>query len=319
MKAVFLDFATVGPDELDISPLATLLPDLQVLDSTPSADVVRCIGDAEFVFANKTQLTREVFAAAPSLKFIGLVATGVDNVDLEAAAEQGVAVCNIRGYCTQSVVEHVFGVLLHHAHNIGRYHASVRAGNWQKAENFCMIEYPIRELSAMTLGIVGHGELGRGVERIARQFNMQVLISARPGQEVTPGSGRTRFTDVLRQCDVITLHCPLTIDTRGMISATELKSMRADAILINTARGALVDGAALVDALRDGTIAAAAIDVLSAEPPVNGDPLLNYDGDNLIITPHVAWATKEARQNAINELAANVAAFIAGEERNRIV
>lgn len=319
MSAVFLDFATVGSDGLDISPLKRLLPGLRVLDSTPADAVARRIGAAEFVFANKARLTREVIEACPRLRFIGLVATGVDNVDLEAAAKRGIAVCNIRGYCTQSVIEHVFAVLLNLTHSIGRYRDSVRAGNWQQADNFCMIEFPIRELSAMTLGIVGHGALGQGVANIARQFNMNILISARPGKDALEDEGRTNFNEVLRRCDVISLHCPLTEETRGMLGAEQFAMMKPGAILINTARGALVDSAALVDALGAGQLGGAAIDVLATEPPVDGDPLLDYDGDNLIVTPHIAWGTIEARQNAIDELAANVVAFNEGGNRNRIV
>jgi glycerate dehydrogenase len=170
----------------------------------------------------------------------------------------------------------------------------------------------------MTLGIVGHGELGQGVARIARQFGMQVLLSARPGQASAPVD-RVEFSAFLRRCDVVSLHCPLTDSTRGLFGTAEFELMKPGAILINTARGGLVDSAALVAALQSGTIAAAAIDVLTQEPPVDGDPLLDYAGDNLVITPHIAWATVEARQNAINELAANVIAFLNGEDRYRVV
>jgi glycerate dehydrogenase len=318
MNAVFLDFATVGSAELDIAPLLDVVPRLTVHEQTSAKDVPARIQGAEFVFANKVCFGRELIMAAPDLRFIGLVATGVDNVDLDAAAERGVAVCNIRAYCTQSVVEHVFAVLLSLSHNIPRYQSSVRAGNWQKAANFCLLEYPIRELSAMTLGIVGHGELGQGVARIARQFGMQVLLSARPGQASAPVD-RVEFSAFLRRCDVVSLHCPLTDSTRGLFGTAEFELMKPGAILINTARGGLVDSAALVAALQSGTIAAAAIDVLTQEPPVDGDPLLDYAGDNLVITPHIAWATVEARQNAINELAANVIAFLNGEDRYRVV
>lgn len=319
MKAVFLDFGTMGASELDPSPLAEVVPELQVFDSTPPAEVASRIDGVDFVFINKIRMTEEIISSSPSLRFVGLTATGVDNVDLEAAKKHEVAVCNIRAYCTQSVVEHVFAVLLNLAHNIRRYNALVRSGAWQQADNFCMLEYPIRELSAMTIGIVGHGVLGSGVAEMARQFGMSVMIARRPGQPATPGDGRHDLEDVLRKCDVLSLHCPLTADTRGLIGIDELKLMKPTAILINTARGGLVDSGALVDALADGTIAAAAIDVLPNEPPVDGDPLLDYDGDNLIITPHIAWGTVEARQNAINEVAANLRAFLAGEERNRVV
>ncbi|MDX1404435.1 MAG: D-2-hydroxyacid dehydrogenase [Woeseiaceae bacterium] len=319
MKAVFLDFGTMGASELDPSPLAEVVADFKAFDSTPADLVAERISGVDFVFVNKIRMTEDIIAGAGSLRFIGLTATGVDNVDLEAAKRHQVAVCNIRAYCTQSVVEHVFATLLNLAHNVRRYDALVRSGAWQQADNFCMLEYPIRELSGMTLGIVGHGVLGGGVTDVARTFGMRVMIARRPSQSARADDGRHDLEEVLRACDVLSLHCPLTDETRGLIGAHELKLMKPTAILINTARGGLIDTAALAEALSDGTIAAAAIDVLPDEPPVDGDPLLDYQGDNLIITPHIAWGTVEARQNAIEEVAANVRAFLAGEERNRVV
>jgi len=319
MKAVFLDFGTMGARELDPSPLAEVVADFQVFDSTPQDLVTERIDGVDFVFVNKIRMTKEIISTASSLRFIGLTATGVDNVNLEAARAHKVAVCNIRAYCTQSVVEHVFAVLLNLTHSIRQYDQSVRAGAWQQADNFCMLEYPIRELSAMTIGIVGHGVLGGGVAEIARQFGMTVMIVRRPGQPASPDDGRYAIDDVLKKCDVLSLHCPLTEETLGLIGADQFRTMKPNAILINTARGGLVDTSALVEALGKGTIAAAAIDVLPQEPPVDGDPLLDYEGANLILTPHIAWGTIEARQNAINEVAANVRAFLAGIERNRVV
>lgn len=309
----------MGASELDPSPLAEVVPDFEAFDSTPETEVASRIDGVDFVFINKIRMTEEIISAAKSLRFIGLTATGVDNVDLQAARKYSVAVCNIRAYCTRSVVEHVFAVLLNLAHSIRRYDALVRSGAWQQADNFCMLEYPIRELSGMTIGIVGHGVLGGGVAEVARQFGMSVMMARRPGNEATADDGRHDLRDVLKECDVLSLHCPLTEDTRGLIGADELELMKPTAILINTARGGLIDSGALVDALADGTIAAAAIDVLPNEPPVDGDPLLDYEGDNLIITPHIAWGTVEARQNAIDEVAANLRAFLVGEERNRVV
>jgi glycerate dehydrogenase len=319
MKAAFLDFATVGSDELDVAPLRELTASLEIFDNTAAEEVTARIADCEFVYINKVRMTREIIEGTSKLRFIGLLATGVDNVDLTAANERGVAVCNIRGYCTNSVVEHVFAVLLNLTHSIGRYDASVRAGNWQKAVDFCMLGFPIRELSAMTLGIVGFGELGKGVARIADAFGMSVLVGRRIGTASVTGDARTDLDTLLQSADVVSLHCPLNDETRGMIGERELGLMKPGAILINTARGGLVDSAALARALANGTIAAAAIDVLPQEPPVDGDPLLDYAGDNLIRTPHIAWATFEARQNAINEVAANVRAFLRGEQRNRVV
>ena len=319
MKAVFLDFGTMGAAELDPSPLAEIVSDFEVFDSTPQELVAKRIDGVDFVFANKTRMTEKIISAAGSLCFIGLAATGVDNVDLEAARKHDIAVCNIRAYCTQSVVEHVFAMLLNLTHSIRQYDRSVRGGAWQQADNFCMLEFPIRELSAMTIGIVGYGVLGGRVADIARQFGMSVMIARRPGQEETPDDGRFAIDEVLRECDVLSLHCPLTDETRGLIGAEQLKLMKSSAILINTARGALIDTTALAEALGAGTIAAAAIDVLPQEPPFDGDRLLDYEGDNLILTPHIAWGTVEARQIAINEIAANVRAFLAGVERNRVV
>ena len=317
MKAVFLDYATMGPN-LDLWPLRRLLPDLEIFDATDDSQIGERIHDAEFVFANKIRLTPELLEHSARLRFIGLTATGTDNVDLECAKQHNIAVCNIRAYCTQSVVEHVFGVMLMLTHNLSRYDKSVRAGEWQQADDFCMLTHPVRELSAMTLGIVGYGELGQGVARIAKAFGMQVLVSVRPGSS-EQSDDRVPFKDVLQQADAISLHCPLTETTRHLFDADAFQQMKKGAFLINTARGALVDSAALVDALQNGQLAGAGIDVLATEPPVHGDPLLDYAGDNLIITPHIAWATNEARQNAIDELAANVDAFLAGKERNRVV
>ena len=317
MKAVFLDFGTMGSG-LDLGELESLVDELVVHDESPRDTVAQRISDAEIVFTNKIRLTRELLERAPKLKFIALTATGTDNIDMDCARQHGIGVANIRHYCTGSVVEHVFGVLLSLTHSLEQYHRSVRAGDWQQSTDFCMLHYPVRELSSMTLGVVGYGALGQGVARVAREFGMQVLVSARPGADGIPDD-RVSFDELLAGSDVISLHCPLTDDTRKLFGAREFAAMKNSAILINTARGGLVDSQALADALATGQIAAAAVDVLPEEPPVNGDPLLDYAGDNLIVTPHIAWATDEARQNAIDELAANTRAFLDGVDRNRVV
>jgi glycerate dehydrogenase len=317
MKAVFLDFGTMGSG-LDLGELESLVDELVVHDESPRDTVAQRISDAEIVFTNKIRLTRELLERAPKLKFIALTATGTDNIDTDCARQHGIGVANIRHYCTGSVVEHVFGVLLSLTHSLEQYHRSVRAGDWQQSTDFCMLHYPVRELSSMTLGVVGYGALGQGVARVAHEFGMQVLISARPGSDSVPND-RVSFDELLAGSDVISLHCPLTAATRKLFGAREFAAMKNSAILINTARGSLVDSQALADALAAGQIAAAAVDVLPEEPPVNGDPLLDYAGDNLIVTPHIAWATDEARQNAIDELAANTRAFFDGVNRNRIV
>ena len=317
MKAVFLDFATMGSG-LDLKELEGLVSELVIHDDSPDDTIAARIADADIVFTNKIRLTRGLLEHAPKLKLIALTATGTDNIDTDCARDHGIAVANIRHYCTQSVVEHVFGVLLSLTHSLGQYQRSVRAGDWQRSSDFCMLHHPVRELSSMTLGVVGYGALGQGVARIGREFGMQILVAARPGSEAVPDD-RVGFDRLLAEADVISLHCPLTDETRKLFGAPEFRAMKRSAILINTARGGLVDSRALADALANGDIAAAAIDVLPQEPPVDGDPLLDYAGDNLIVTPHIAWATDEARQNAIDELAANTRAFLGGVERNRVV
>jgi len=317
MQAVFLDYATMG-DGLDLTELEALFNELVLYDISTDAEIPGRIQDAEFVFTNKMQLTDELMAAAPQLRYIGLTATGTDNIDLDAAKRHNVAVANIRAYCTESVVEHVLGVLLMLTHNLHRYDAAVKAGHWQQADQFCMLTYPIRQLSNMTLGIIGYGDLGRGVADAARAFGMSVVVAARPGTTEVP-AGRVALEELLATADVISLHCPLTEATRNLIDHDALARMRPGAILINTARGALVDAKALVKALGSDQIAAAAIDVLHEEPPVNGNPLLDYAGDNLLITPHIAWGADQARQNAIDQLAASAAAFMRGEQHNRVV
>lgn len=317
MKAVLLDWSTMGPD-LDLGEMRRLLPDLEVFDETPDDKIAERIRDAEIVLGNKVILSEALFAGAPKLRFIGLTATGTDNVDVAAAQRRGIAVSNIRAYCTQSVVEHVFGCLLSLAHNLSAYDRDVRAGAWQRADDFCLITHPIDQLSTMTLGIIGYGALGQGVARAAETFGMRVIVAARPGSTRIPDD-RVSFDELLAKSDVISLHCPLNDTTRGLFGAREFRKMKNTAILINTARGALVDTLALAEALRAGELRAAAIDVLPKEPPVAGDPLLDYEGDNLIITPHIAWGTLSARQNAIDELTANIAAFLEGRARNRVV
>lgn len=318
MKAVFLDFATLG-DGMDAAPLRELVTDLELHEHTPPDAVAGRIRDAEIVFLNKVVVDRDAMQSAEKLRYVGVVATGTDNVDKAWASDHDVAVTNIRAYCTRSVTEHVFGSILVLTHNLHRYRADVRDGRWQSSNTFCLLDHPIRELSSMTLGIVGFGELGRAVGRVAEQFGMRVLVSQRIGTGDVTASGRVDFERVLREADVLSLHCPLNEGTAGLIGAGELDAMKSTAILVNTARGALVDSDALVAALEDGSIAAAAVDVLEEEPPVEGDPLLGYRGDNLLLTPHIAWATSTARQNALDELAANLRAWQRGESRNRVI
>jgi glycerate dehydrogenase len=317
MNATFLDFATIGASELDSTPMLNVLPEIRIYETTAPAQIAERIRDAEVVLLNKVKLDRGLLQQARSLRCIGLTATGVDNIDLDAARELGIAVCNVTAYCTQSVVEHVFGALLTLTHSLNQYNAAVRTGRWQKSTQFCMLDYPLRELSAMTLGIVGSGNLGSSVARAAAFFGMQVLYARRAGAPEAD-DGRVAFDELLQLADVVSLHCPLNETTAGLIGSRELSLMKSNAILINTARGGLVDSAALVTAVDTGQIAGAAIDVLAEEPPVSGDPLLESRNPRLYVTPHIAWATREARQNSLVQLADNVAAFLRGERRNRV-
>jgi glycerate dehydrogenase len=317
MHAIFLDYATVSfNDDLDPGSLRNVLPDLELRDHTAQQEIAAAVSDASVVLVNKLRITREILEAATSLRLVALAATGTNNVDLVAARERNVAVCNLRDYCTASVVQHVFGVLLTMTHRLREYDALVRSGAWQRGSQFCMLDYPIRELAGRRLGIVGFGTLGKGVANVARAFGMTVLVANRPGGRRE--AGRVDLDELLPQVDVVSLHCPLTPDTEGLISAARFERMKRDAVLINTARGALVDGAALADALRGGRLGGAAIDVLPQEPPVDGHPLLAGDIPNLIVTPHVAWAAREARQRCLDEMAANVADFLRGGRRGRV-
>jgi glycerate dehydrogenase len=317
MHAVFLDFATVSyGGDLDPRPLQDVLPNLVLYDDSTEAQVDARLANAEVVLTNKARITRERIAASPKLRLVGLTATGTNNVDLEAARERGIAVCNVRDYCTASVVQHVFALLLALTHRVREFDAALKQGAWSVPNPTVADGLPIRELAGRTIGIVGHGVLGGGVARVAEAFGMRVVVAARPGGAAQPT--RVPLDDLLPHVDVLSLHCPLTPATRGFIGAPQLARMRRDAVLINTARGALVDAAALADALRDGRLGGAGIDVLEQEPPVDGNPLLAPDVPNLIVTPHVAWAAREARQRALAELAANVADALRGGQRGRV-
>jgi glycerate dehydrogenase len=324
MKAVFPDFATVSRDDLDLAPLRATGIDLALHGVTAPAELPARLAAAEILITNKIRIGAAELAAAPRLKLICLSATGVNNVDLEAAGARGIGVCNVTAYCTASVVQHVYALILALTHHLSAYQRLLQAGAWKTSPQFCLLDFPIRELAGRKLGIVGFGELGRGVARAATAFGLEVLVSERPGDSAGADRGakdepRWPFEQVLAEADILSLHCPLTDDTRGLIDAAALGRMKRDALLINTARGALVDSAALADALRAGRIGGAGIDVLPQEPPVDGDPLLDAAIPNLIITPHVAWAARESRQRAVNEIAANIRSFMAGGRRGRVI
>lgn len=316
MKGVFLDLASMAEKDLDLSGFDRVLDDWRTYPSTAPADRLAHIADAEVVVTNKVVLDEAILRAAPKLRLICLTATGYNNIAIDTARELGVPVSNTLGYATDSVVQHVFALMLAHHTRLFDYTAAVRRGDWSRSEQFCLLDYPVRELSGMTLGIVGYGELGRGVARIAEAFGMRVMVSQRPGGPAA--DGRHALDEVLRESDVISLHLPLLDNTRHLIDERALGLMKPTALLVNTARGAIVDNAALADALRRGEIGGAALDVLDVEPPPVDHPLLAGDIPNLIVTPHTAWAGRQARQNAVDQTVANIQAFLDGSPRNLV-
>jgi glycerate dehydrogenase len=319
LRAVFLDFGTVSHGDLDTTKLERVLPGIRLYPTSSDAEVDERIAGCEFILTNKLHITRARMRAVPGLRFIGLTATGTNNVDLEAAREFGIAVCNIRDYCTVSVAQHVLGVMLALTHRLREYHQAAVDGTWATCPQFSVPGAPIRELSGKVLGIVGFGTLGKAVAKAAQAaLGMRVLVAQRAG---TSGgdSGRVALDELLQAADVLSLHCPLTPATTGMIGKRELALMKPEALLINTARGALVDLEALAAALRAGKLGGAAIDVLPQEPPVDGSPLFAPGIPNLIVTPHIAWAAFEARQRAVDELALNIEDFLRGGRRGRVV
>jgi len=331
MRAVFLDFGTVSHDDLDTTQLERVLPGITLHATSTDAEVDERIAGVEFILTNKLNISRARMRAVPGLRFIGLTATGTNNVDLEAARELGIAVCNIREYCTVSVVQHVLGSILLLTHRFREYGQAAIDGTWSRSEQFTVPGAPIRELSGKVLGIVGYGTLGKAVANAARDaLGMRVLVAERRGTRRTPATAaeaenafnfpvRVTLDELLRVADVLSLHCPLTPATTGMIGTRELALMKPDALLINTARGALVDLDALVAALKGGDLGGAAIDVLPNEPPAEGSVLFEPGIPNLLVTPHIAWAAFEARQRAVDELALNVEDFLRGGRRGRVV
>lgn len=311
MLAVFLDSETLDRGDLDLDPLMQVAPELNVFPSTGPGAVAERIADAEVVILNKVRMDAELIRSAGKLRLLCLAATGSDNVDLEAARQCGVQVCNIQAYCSNSVAQHVFAMILSLNQYLGDFDKLSRGGAWQKHPHFCMLSRPQRELAGLTLGIIGYGELGKAVASVAEAFGMQVLLCRRPGESGSHGS-RISLDELLQRADVVSLHCPLNDHTRHLIGKRELALMKPDALLINTARGALVDPLALTRALREGDIGGAGIDVLEREPPVDGNPLLDPDIPRLIVTPHIAWATVQARQRAVSQIAENIRAYLGG-------
>jgi len=288
---------------------------------TLQAEVEARLTGATIAIVNKLVLDAATIARLPMLKMIAVAATGTNNVDLDACRARGIVVSNIRGYAVHTVPEHAIALMLALSRNLIAYRDSVQAGRWQESEQFCFFDHPIRDLHGATLAVIGSGSLGDGVVRLAEAFGMRVLKAERKGAaHCRPGY--TPFAEALAAADVVSLHCPLTPETQGLIGATELRAMKSSALLINTARGGLVDEAALVAALREGWIAGAGFDVLTKEPPREGNPLLAPELlalPNFLLTPHVAWASRPAMQALADQLIDNIEAFARGEPRNCVV
>lgn len=313
---VFLDSGSLYASDLDLASLHAVIDTWQWCDNTASVEVSRRIADAEIVISNKVVLDERALSTAKKLKLICVAATGTNNVDINAATKRGIIVCNVRNYATPAVVQHVFALLLTLRNHMIEYHASVQCGAWQRSAHFSGLEFPIAELAGKTFGVVGYGVLGQAVADVARAFGMQVVVAAVPGHAAKTPVPRLPLDQLLHCVDVLSLHCPLTPQTEKLLNRDSLALMKQDAIVINTARGGLIDEHALVAALRAGKLGGAGIDVLSTEPPTTGNPLLHTGLSNLIVTPHIAWGSREARQRLINELARNIAAFLAGTPRN---
>jgi len=285
---------------------------------TRSQEVAGRIRDATIVITNKVAVREAALEEAGELKLIALAATGFDVVDVEACRRRKVSVVNARGYASQSVAEHVFLLMLALRRNLIAYREDVERGLWQKSSQFCLLDHAIVDLHDSTLGIVGYGANGRAVEKLARAFGMRVRISERK-EAKSVRDGRASFEETLRASDVVSLHCPLTPETHHLIGAEELTMMRESALLINCGRGALVDESALIEGLRAGSIAGAGIDVLSEEPPTSSNPLLEAKLPNLIVTPHIAWASTEAMRILADQIIDNLEAFVSGAPQNLVV
>lgn len=314
MKGCILDKRSFDRGDIKLTDLTEQLEHWQHFESTTNDEVAGKVADCEVVITNKVQLTRETIESAEKLRLVLLAATGTDNVDLNACRERGIIVCNARQYSNPAVVQHTFTLMLCLMTNVIRYHADVTAGNWSGSDVFCLLNYPIREMEGRTLGIIGYGNLGKAVANVALSFGMRVEICQRPNSKPVPG--RLPLNDFLAASDVVSIHCPLTQDTHRLLNQQTFAKMKSDAILINTARGAIVESNSLAVALRQGTIGGAGIDVLDQEPPRPDHPLLVDDIPNLIVTPHNAWGTRESRQRLVAQMAANLKSWRDGSPQN---
>jgi glycerate dehydrogenase len=316
---VFLDAATYGDTSLE---LFTETWNCTVHQVTRPAETIERIAGHTIAVTNKVAFDKTVLnsAEAGNLKLIAVAATGTDIIDKQAAAKRGVKVCNVPGYATQSVAQFTMALILELATRAAKYRNAVKSGEWQKSPVFSLLTFPHTELAGKKLGIIGYGNIGQAVAQMARGFGIEILIAARPGSAGSIQKGRLSVSELLQQADIVSLHCPLTQENKNLINDQSLALMKPTAFLINTARGALVDEDALIDALRNKKIAAAALDVISQEPPPPDHPIIQAAAqlENLLVTPHTAWSAREARQRLLVEVKANIEAFLRGAPRSLV-
>jgi len=312
---VFLDRDSIDCSDLDFDELEASTR-LTTWAHCGSDDIIDRAGDAEIVVVNKVLLGETEFAALPRLKLVCVIATGTNNIDLQAASQHGIVVCNVRDYAAASVSQHVFMLILALTTRFLDYQRDIGKGAWQAQTQFCLLSHPMQELKGKTLGLIGYGHIAKAVERIALAFGMQVLIARSARHRAR--DGRVDLDEILQRADVISLHCPLTDETRDLIARPQLKMMKDSALIINTARGGIINEADLLEALALGEIGGAGIDCLVTEPPSADDPMLTSQLKNLIITPHNAWGTRQARQRLLDGTVNNIVEFIQGNTPNRV-
>ncbi|KAF7774385.1 glycerate dehydrogenase [Pseudoalteromonas citrea] len=315
MKIVLLDAKTLANNNL--SPIELQGELTSYLITRDDQVITRCL-DADVIISNKVVITAETLSALPKLKLICVAATGTNNIDLVAAKAQGVAVCNVAGYSTPAVVQHTFTLLGNLMGNMHRYLSDSQNGLWQKSAMFCRLDHSINEIAGKNFVIVGYGTLGQAVANVAKAFGANVIVAERPNEK-SIREGRVAFLEALQSADIISIHCPLNEQTKNLFNAQVFKQLKPSAVLLNTARGGIVNEQALVDALTQKEIAAAGFDVLTVEPAQPSNPLVNYTGDNLLLTPHNAWAAQESIDRLIKCIAENITAFHNGENNNRVV
>lgn len=315
-KIVVLDGYALNPGDLSWEPLEKL-GEVKIYDRTSEKDIEARIGDYELVITNKTPITRELLQKKPRLKYVGVLATGYNVVDIKACEEHGVVVTNIPTYGTQAVAQYVFALLLELCHRVGHHDERVKKGAWNRAEDFCFWDFPLMELSGKTMGLIGYGRIGRATADIASAFGMRVLVyDIKKPEDLNKNTEYTDLKTLYAESDVISLHCPLTDKNTGMINKESIGAMKKGVKIINTSRGPLVDEGDLADALNSGKVSGAALDVLTVEPATPDNPLLS--ADNCIITPHIAWAPVEARDRLLNIAADNLKAYLKDERLNRV-